>query len=68
MECLPHSLPQPWHAPLVADVLATQLGRPLFTWGSANLIKEGEARMKYLEAIRAADNGDIQLLLKFARS
>jgi Fic-DOC domain mobile mystery protein B len=56
------------HARLVADVLATKLGRPLFTWGSANLIKEGEARMKYLEEIKAADNGDIQLLLKFARS
>jgi Fic-DOC domain mobile mystery protein B len=56
------------HARLVADVLATKLGRPLFTWGSANLIKEGEARMKYLEAIKAADNGDIRLLLKFARS
>jgi fido (protein-threonine AMPylation protein) len=56
------------HARLVADVLATNLGRPLFTWGSAKLIKEGEARMKYLEAIKAADNGDIQLLLKFARS
>jgi hypothetical protein len=35
---------------------------------AANLINEGEARMKYLEAIKAADNGDIQLLLKFARS
>jgi hypothetical protein len=56
------------HTRLVADVLATKLGRPLSTWGSANLIKEGEARMKYLEAIKAADNGDIQLLLKFARS
>jgi Fic-DOC domain mobile mystery protein B len=56
------------HARLVADVLATKLGRPLFTWGSANLIKEGEARRKYLEAIKTADSGDIQLLLKFARS
>jgi Fic-DOC domain mobile mystery protein B len=56
------------HARLVADVLAMKLGRPIFTWGSANLIKEGEARTKYLEAIKAADNGDIQPLLKFARS
>ena len=29
---------------------------------------EGEARNKYLEAIRAADNGDIEPLLNFARS
>jgi Fic-DOC domain mobile mystery protein B len=56
------------HARLIADVLAMKLGRPEFTWGSTNLVKEGEARNKYLEAIRTADNGDIQPLLKFARS
>jgi Fic-DOC domain mobile mystery protein B len=53
------------HARLIADMLVMKLGRPSFTWGSANLVKEGEARAKYLEAIRAADNGDIQPLLKF---
>lgn len=56
------------HARLMADVLAMKLGRPTFSWGSANLVKESEARTDYLEAIRAADNGDIQPLLKFARS
>jgi Fic-DOC domain mobile mystery protein B len=56
------------HARLIADVVAMKLGRPEFTWGSANLVKEGEARNKYLEVIRTADNGDIQPLLKFARS
>ena len=56
------------HARLIADVLLIKLGRPAFTWGSANLVKEGEARKNYLEVIRAADNGDIQPLLKFARS
>jgi Fic-DOC domain mobile mystery protein B len=54
------------HARLIADVLAMKLGRPAFTWGSANIVEQGEARNKYLEAIRAADNGDIQPLLKFA--
>lgn len=56
------------HARLLADVLAIKLGRDAFTWGSTNLVKEGEARNKYLEVIRTADNGDIQPLLKFARS
>jgi Fic-DOC domain mobile mystery protein B len=55
------------HARLIADVFAMKLGRPAFTWGSAHLVEEGEARNRYLEAIRAADNGDIQPLLKFAR-
>jgi Fic-DOC domain mobile mystery protein B len=59
------------HARLIADVLAMKLGRPPFTWGLANLVNDGEAgeaRNSYLEAIREADNGNIQPLLKFARS
>jgi Fic-DOC domain mobile mystery protein B len=56
------------HGRLIADVLAIKLGCPAFTWGSANLVKEGEARNQYLQSIRAADNGDIQPLLNFARS
>jgi Fic-DOC domain mobile mystery protein B len=56
------------HARLIADIIAMKLGRPAFTWGSANLVKEGEARTTYLEAIRAADDGGIQPLLNFARS
>ena len=56
------------HARLVADILLVKLGRPAFSWGSANLVKEGDARAKYLEAIRAADSEDIQPLLTFARS
>jgi Fic-DOC domain mobile mystery protein B len=56
------------HARLTADVLLIKLGHPALTWGLANLAKEGEARAKYLEAIRAADSGDIQPLVNFARS
>jgi Fic-DOC domain mobile mystery protein B len=56
------------HARLIADILLIKLGGSPFTWGSANLLKEGEARTKYLKAIKAADDGEIQPLLKFARS
>ena len=56
------------HARLIADILLIKLGRPAFSWGSANLVKEDDARTKYLEAIRATDDGDIQPLLTFARS
>jgi Fic-DOC domain mobile mystery protein B len=55
------------HARLIADALVMKLGRPGFTWGSANLVEEA-ARKRYLEAIRAADHGDMEPLLKFARS
>jgi Fic-DOC domain mobile mystery protein B len=55
------------HGRLLADVLVMKLGRRVFTWGSGDLVKPGEARARYLEAIRAADAGDIPLLLEFAR-
>src|SRR5205807_9058213 len=32
---------------------------PIFSWGSANPVKDGEARTRYLEAIRAADMGTL---------
>lgn len=56
------------HARLIADILAMKLNRPAFTWGAADLIKRGEARAEYLNAIRAADRDDIHPLIKFARS
>jgi Fic-DOC domain mobile mystery protein B len=56
------------HARLIADILAMKLRRPAFTWGAADLVKPGEARAQYLNAIRAADQGDIQPLIQFARS
>lgn len=56
------------HARLIADLLVMKLGQPSFTWGARDLVKAGEARAKYLEAIRAADDGDIKLLLIFAGS
>jgi Fic-DOC domain mobile mystery protein B len=53
---------------LVGDLLAGQLGKPPFTWGQKNLVDDGETRARYVEALRAADNHDIGLLLLFARS
>jgi Fic-DOC domain mobile mystery protein B len=55
------------HGRLIADVLAVKLERPVFTWGRLSLTKPGEAREKYLRAMRAADSGDIVPLLEFAR-
>ena len=56
------------HARLMADVLVIKLGRPGLTWGSANIVKPGQARARYLETLRTADDGDAGPLLKFARS
>jgi Fic-DOC domain mobile mystery protein B len=57
------------HSRLMADVLVEKvLRRPVFTWGSVLLTQMGEARHKYLTALRNADNGDIEKLVMFARS
>ena len=56
------------HARLMTDVLLRSLGRNPFTWGGANLESVGEARQRYLEALRTADHGDIEPLPRFARS
>ena len=53
---------------LVGDLLARQLGQPAFSWGRTNLIDAGATRARYVQALRAADNHDIELLLLFARS
>lgn len=56
------------HGRLAADLLAKQLGRPRFTWGSANLVEPDQTRQEYVAALREADNHDITRLLAFARS
>jgi len=56
------------HSRLIADILISKgFGKPYFTWGSVNLTKEGEARSRYLTALRSADNQDYRPLIEFAR-
>ena len=57
------------HARLAADQLAMQWGQPPFTWGgSADLTDTGDARSRYIDALRTADEGDKSALRVFARS
>jgi Fic-DOC domain mobile mystery protein B len=57
------------HARLMADVLVcSRSGKP-FSWGASdNLAESGTARQHYLNALRTADDGNMQMLLAFARS
>jgi Fic-DOC domain mobile mystery protein B len=56
------------HSRLMADIVIEKIFKqPVYTWGAANLVKKSDARTAYLNAIRAADDGDIQPLLIFAR-
>ena len=57
------------HSRLMADILIEKILKQLvFTWGAANLVKQGDTRATYLAAIKTADLGNIEPLIKFARS
>ena len=57
------------HSRLMADVIIEKIfGKELFTWGSNNLVRDGSSRRDYIKAIRAADAGDYEPLMSFARS
>ena len=48
------------HSRLVADLLAVTLGRPEFTWGVQDLTAQGDVRRRYVQALKAADAGDLR--------
>lgn len=52
----------------MSDLLLVNHGASRFTWGAANLVRDGSARQRYLEALRAADAKDYSFLNAFVRS
>jgi Fic-DOC domain mobile mystery protein B len=56
------------HARLATDLLCQQMGVPLPSWGSGSLVDAGVARVSYLKALRAADQRDLEPLIRFLRS
>jgi Fic-DOC domain mobile mystery protein B len=59
------------HARLIADIVAVKHGQSEFTWGAGkDLVTEGDARTRYLAALRALDTNEnaVKLLLDFALS
>ena len=57
------------HSRMIADIMIEKIfNQPTFTWGAASLSEEIDIRAEYLKAIRKADKGEFELLLKFARS
>ena len=58
------------HSRLMSDLLSMRLGQPRLTWGgnNASLTPVSVIRERYLLALRAADQGQIDGLIAFARS
>ncbi|GAM53150.1 hypothetical protein EBME_1613 [bacterium endosymbiont of Mortierella elongata FMR23-6] len=55
-------------ARLMAAALLYEQQKQPFSWGSPHLVGKGDARSRYLDALRVADKGDIQLLRSFVRT
>ena len=59
------------HARMIADIAAVKHGQAEFTWGAGkDLVAAGDARTRYLAALRAldADENDLKSLSNLARS
>jgi len=57
------------HSRMIADIIIEKIyNQPVFSWGGARLSEDMDIRALYLKAMRKADKGDFELLLKFSRS
>ena len=57
------------HSRLMADLIMEKLyDSNFFSWGSSNLVKATETRSNYIQAVKKADNNDIEPLISFAKS
>lgn len=57
------------HSRMIADIIIEKIyNQPVFSWGGTTIAEDTDIRAQYLKAIRKADKGDFDLLLKFARS
>ncbi len=57
------------HSRLMADVIIDQIYKqPVFSWGAALPSYQSDSRKIYLQALKAADKGNYELLIRFARS
>lgn len=56
------------HARLMTDALLHRHGQEPFSWGRHQLARPGDARARYIAALRAADGRDFAQLIAFVRS
>lgn len=56
------------HSRLATDILLHYMEQERFTWGAGGITKRGEVRTRYIKALKAADNHDIEPLMEFVIS
>lgn len=57
------------HSRMMADIIMESIfGKEIFSWHKSNMVKADETRKVYITALREADNGNINPLIKFAEN
>lgn len=57
------------HSRMIADIIMESIFRKeIFSWHQSNMVKADETRKVYINALREADNGNIEPLIEFAKS
>ena len=53
----------------MADIIIESIfGKKNFSWHKSNMVKADETRKDYIRALREADSGNINPLIKFAKN
>ncbi len=57
------------HSRMMADIIMESIFRKeIFSWHQSNMVKADETRKVYINALREADNGNIEPLIEFAKN
>jgi len=57
------------HSRMMADIIIESIfGKEIFSWHKSNMVRADETRKEYITALREADYGNIQPLIKFAKN
>lgn len=57
------------HSRMMADIIMESIfEKEIFSWHQSNMVKANETRKEYINALREADNGNVEPLIKFAKN
>ena len=57
------------HSRMMADIIMESIfSKEIFSWHQSNMVKADETRKAYINALREADNGNIESLIEFAKN
>ncbi len=53
----------------MADIIMESIfGNEIFSWHQSNMVKTNEIRKEYINALKEADNGNVETLIEFAKN